>query len=110
MIDELFLLVYLSLGLKEKDLDDRFNIQQSTVSRIIKTWVSFLYTLLGAVEKWLSPEMIRTTMPSVFGKYSDTQVIVDCMTVRCQMPSSLLLQIEMFSQYKLHTTLKEMLS
>ncbi|KAF4114263.1 hypothetical protein G5714_004486 [Onychostoma macrolepis] len=43
LIDELFLfLVYLSLGLKEKDLGDRFNIHQSTVSRIIKTWVNFL--------------------------------------------------------------------
>ncbi|XP_016092814.1 uncharacterized protein [Sinocyclocheilus grahami] len=90
LIDELFLfLVYLSLGLKEKD---RFNIHQSTVSRIIKT---FLYTLLGAVGIWMSPEDIRATMPSVFGKYSDTQVIVDCTELKCQTPSSLLLQSEM---------------
>ncbi|XP_051560593.1 uncharacterized protein LOC127444951 isoform X2 [Myxocyprinus asiaticus] len=46
LIDELFLfLVYLSLGLKEKDLGDRFNIHQSTVSRIIKTWVHFFVYL-----------------------------------------------------------------
>lgn len=77
------------------------NIQQSTISRIIKTRVSFLYTLLGAVEIWLSPEVIRTTMPSVFGKYSDTQVIVDSMTVRCQMPSSLLLQMKRKSEKEL---------
>ncbi|XDV43895.1 hypothetical protein PO909_012284 [Leuciscus waleckii] len=109
-IDELFLfLVYLSLGLKEKDLGDRFNIHQSTVSRIIKTWVHFLYTLLGAVGIWMSPETIRATMPSVFGKYSDTQVRIDCTEMRCQMPSSLLLKSEMFSQYKSHTTLKGMI-
>ncbi|XP_058630013.1 uncharacterized protein LOC131539429 [Onychostoma macrolepis] len=110
LIDELFLcLVYLSLGLKEKDLGDQFNIHQSTVSRIIKTWVNFLYTLLGAVGIWMSPEDIRATMPSVFGKYSDTQVIVDCTELKCQTPSSLLLQREMFSQYKSHTTLKGMI-
>lgn len=110
MIEELFLfLVYLSLGLKEKDLGDRFNIHQSTVSRIISTWVHFLYTLLGAVVIWMSPESVRATMPSVFGKYSDTQVLIDCTEMRCQMPSSLLLQREMFSQYKSHTILKGMI-
>ncbi|XP_036446040.1 uncharacterized protein LOC118821494 [Colossoma macropomum] len=110
LIDELFLFsVYLSLGLKEKDLGDRFNIHQSTVSRVIKTWVHFLYTLLGVVGIWMIPETIKATMPSVFGKYSDTQVIIDCTELRCQMPSSLLLQSEMFSQYKSHTTLKGMI-
>ncbi|ROL41648.1 THAP domain-containing protein 2 [Anabarilius grahami] len=110
LIDELFLfLVYLSLGLKEKDLGDRFNIHQSAVSRIIKSWVNFLYTLLGAVRIWMSPEEIRATMPSVFGKYSDTQVIVDCTELRCKVPSSLLLQSETFSQCKSHATLKGMI-
>ncbi|XP_039882787.1 uncharacterized protein LOC120730440 [Simochromis diagramma] len=42
-IDEFFLfLVFLSVGLKERDLAHRFNIHQSTVSRIIATWTNFL--------------------------------------------------------------------
>ena len=45
--------------------------------RIIKTWAHFLYTLLGAIGIWMSPETISAMMPSVFGKYSDTQVIID---------------------------------
>ena len=57
----------------------------------------------------MSPEEIGATMPSVFGKYSDTQVIIDCTELKCQMPSSLLLQSEMFSQYKSHTTVKGMI-
>nr|XP_020479789.1 uncharacterized protein LOC109974110 [Monopterus albus] len=96
-------------GLKEKDLSDRFNINQSTVSRIIRTWANFLYTLLGAVGIWMSTDCIRAMMPSVFGKYSDTQAIFDCTEVRCQTPSSLLLQSEMFSQYQSHTTMKGMI-
>lgn len=110
LIDELFLfLVYLSLGLQEKDLAHRFNVQQSCVSGIIKTWVRFLYALLGGVGIWMSPEEIKATMPSVFGKHSDTQVIVDCTELRCQVPSSLLLQSKVFFQHKPHTTLKGMI-
>ncbi|XP_030227299.1 uncharacterized protein LOC115554647 isoform X2 [Gadus morhua] len=110
LIDELFLfLVYLSLGLKERDLADRFNVHQSTVSRTIRTWANFLYTVLGAVGIWMSPDAVRAMMPDVFEKYSDTQVIVDCTELKCQTPSSLLLQSEMYSQYKSHTTVKGMI-
>ncbi|KAF7212838.1 uncharacterized protein [Nothobranchius furzeri] len=105
MVDELFL-VYLSLGLKEKDLGDRFNIHQSAVSRIITTWVHFLYAFIGAVGIWMSADVIKATMPSVLGKYSDTQVIVDCTEIRCQTPSSV--QSEMFPLYKSHSTWKGM--
>ncbi|KAL0968754.1 hypothetical protein UPYG_G00271260 [Umbra pygmaea] len=109
-IDELFLfLMYLSLGLNQKDLGHRFNIHQSTVSRIINTWVHFLYSVLGAVCIWLSPEEIKADMPQVFRKYSDTQVIIDRTELKCQAPSSLLLQSEMFSRYKSHTTMKGMI-
>ncbi|KAK7154797.1 hypothetical protein R3I93_009675 [Phoxinus phoxinus] len=102
LIDELFLfLVYLALGLKEKDLGDRFNVHHTAVSRIIESWVRFLYTLLGAVRIWTSPEEIRATMPSVFSKYSDTQVIIDHTELRCQS--------ETFSQCKSHTTMKGMI-
>ncbi|XP_076126773.1 uncharacterized protein LOC143106385 [Alosa pseudoharengus] len=110
LVDELFLfLVYLSLGLKEKDLADRFNVHQSTVSRTIRTWANFMFTVLGAVGIWMSPDAVRAMMPSVFERYSDTQVIVDCTELKCQTPSSLLLQSEMYSQYKSHTTVKGMI-
>ena len=46
-------------------------------------------------------------MPEAFKKkYSSTRVIIDCTEVRCQMPSSLQLNGELFSSYKHHTTLK----
>ena len=46
-------------------------------------------------------------MPEAFKeKYPSTRVIIDCTEVRCQMPSSLLLNSELFSSYKNHTTLK----
>ena len=46
-------------------------------------------------------------MPEDFKKkYASTRVIIDCTEVRCQMPSSIHLNGELFSNYKHHTTLK----
>ena len=39
-------------------------------------------------------------------KYSSTRAIIDCTEIRCQMPSSLLLNSKLFSSYKNHVTLK----
>uniref|UniRef100_A0AAR2IUP2 THAP-type domain-containing protein n=1 Tax=Pygocentrus nattereri TaxID=42514 RepID=A0AAR2IUP2_PYGNA len=106
-VDEFFLfLVHLSVGLKERDLGHRFNIHPSTVIRIISTWTNFLYTPLGSVCIWLSPEDVKKNLPSEFQDYPDTQVILDCIELRCQTPSSALLQSEMYSTYKSHCTMK----
>ncbi|GAA6223191.1 uncharacterized protein LOC108878250 isoform X1 [Lates japonicus] len=107
-IDELFLfLTYVSTGCTQRELGHRFNIHQATVSRIIVTWANFLYSLLGSVCIWMSPAAVKVKLPSEFdGIYSDTHVILDCTELRCQTPSSLLLQSEVFSTYKSHCTFK----
>lgn len=106
-IDEFFLfLSYLSAGLKERDLANRFSIHQSTVSRIIATWTSFLATALGSVCIWLTPAEVQANLPEEFQDFPDTQVILDCTELRCQTPSSPLLQSEMYSTYKSHCTMK----
>ena len=47
------------------------------------------------------------TMPQGFqNKYPNTRTIIHCTEIKCQMPSSLLLNSELFSSYKNHTTLK----
>lgn len=106
-IDEFFLfLVFLSVGLKERDLAHRFNIHQSTVSRIIASWTHFLATALGSQCIWLTREEVQAYLPEEFSDYRDTQVILDCTELRCQTPSSPLLQSEMYSSYKSHCTMK----
>lgn len=105
-IDELVLfLMYLSVGLKEQDLANRFNIHVSTVSRIICLWTNYLYTLLGSVAIWIEPEDVKARLPD-FKDFPDTQIIVDCTELKCQTASSPLLQSEMFSTYKSHCTMK----
>ncbi|XP_041957371.1 uncharacterized protein LOC121715573 [Alosa sapidissima] len=106
-IDECFIFFnYLALGSKQRDLADRYNVHQSTVSRIIASWSNFLYTVLGSVRIWIPQEQIGEYLPEDFKDYPDTTVILDCTELKCQCPSSHLLQSEVFSTYKSHCTLK----
>ncbi|XP_031591100.2 uncharacterized protein LOC116316630 [Oreochromis aureus] len=104
-IDELFLFqMYLAAGLEERDLANRFGIHPFTVSCIISSWTTYLYTLLGSVCIWIDAEDIKAHLPDDFKDFPDTQVIVTCTELKCQIPSSTLLQREMFS--KSHCTMK----
>ncbi|KAL3999491.1 heat-stable enterotoxin receptor [Sarotherodon galilaeus] len=111
-VDELFLFLnYLATGCTQRELCHKFNIHRATVSRILVSWSNFLYTLLGSVSIWMAPGRVRANCPTDFsGTYKNTQVILDCTEMRCQTPSSLLLQSEVFSTYKLHSTLKRLLA
>ena len=57
----------------------------------------------------MTPEEITANLPPGFKEYADTQVIVDCTELRCQTPSSLVLQNEVYSHYKSHCTFKAMI-
>ncbi|XP_056337352.1 uncharacterized protein si:dkey-60a16.1 [Danio aesculapii] len=104
-IDEFFLfMTYLSLGLMQRDLAHRFRIHQSAVSRIINTWAKFLDMVLRAVEIWLDKKTVKAHMPEVFQHYSDTQVILYCAELRCQIPNPY--QSDAFSTYKPQWTFK----
>ena len=59
-------LCHLRCGLMEIDLAFRFKISQSTVSRIIVTWINFLYFKLKEVSIWSSREQINYFMPKLF--------------------------------------------
>ena len=68
-----------------------------------------MYLKLGHIKIWPSRELVNETMPHDFKeKYLSTKVIIDCTEVQCEMPSSPLMDSELFSSYtcKHHTTLK----
>ncbi|XDV13807.1 hypothetical protein PO909_002134, partial [Leuciscus waleckii] len=110
-IDELFLFLnYLSTGCTQRELAHKFYIHRATVSRIVVTWSNFLYTLLGSLSIWMTSGSVRANCPTDFhGTYENTQVILDCTEMRCQTPTSLLLQSEVFSTYKSHCTFKALI-
>ena len=57
-----------------------------------------MFLCFGIINVWPSREEINKTMPEDFKvKYPNTRVILDCTEIKCQMPSSLLLNSRLFS-------------
>lgn len=108
LIDELFMfLVRIRLGLLQQDLAHRFNVSESTISRNVVTWANYLYFFLGLQPIWPSKQAVQDHMPSGFKTlYPSTRVVIDCTEIKVQVPSSLHLQSQMYSNYKSCTTLK----
>ncbi|XP_014885651.1 uncharacterized protein LOC106946064 isoform X2 [Poecilia latipinna] len=106
-VDEFFLfLVFLSLGMKERDLAIRFNTHQSIVSLIIATWTHFLFTILGSQCIWLTQQQVQAYLPEEFKDFPDTQVILDCTELKCQIPSSPLPQMDMNPSHRSLCTMR----
>lgn len=107
-IDQFFLFMCrCRLGLFEQDLACRFSVSVSTVSRIINTWANYLYFVLGAIPIWSPRKQIDENMPECFKTiYPRTRVILDCTEIKCQTPSSLYLNSQLYSHYKSSTTFK----
>ncbi len=70
----------------EQGLADRFEISQSTVSRII-TWINFLFLKLKENPIWPPRDFIRSYMPCQFKeKYPTTRVIIDATEIFISQP------------------------
>ena len=94
-------------GFNEAHLAFLFGTSQPTVSRIFVSWINFMYLRFGTINIWPNREEVDKSMPEDFkSKYPKTRVILDCTEIKCQIPSSLLLNSRLFSSYKNHTTLK----
>lgn len=108
LIDEFFMYCCrVAAGLREKVLADIFSVSITTVSRVIITWANFLYLILGSLPTWMTKEQVRATMPAKFREYCpDVRVILDCTEIRCENPTALTLQSEIFSHYKNYPTFK----
>lgn len=107
-VEEFFIvLCRLRRGLSERHLAHLYGVAQSTISRIFVPWINFMFLKFGQVCIWPPKSVVQETMPADFKeKFSSTRVIIDCTEVFCEMPSSLLLNSELFSSYKHHVTLK----
>lgn len=107
-ISEFFMVMCrLRRGFSLRHLANLYGIAKSTVSRSYTAWINFMYLKFGQINIWPSQEVVKDTMPEAFKiKFPSTRVIIDCTEVKCEMPSSLLLNSELFSSYKNHTTLK----
>lgn len=108
LIDQFFMfLTRVRQGFFEDDLAVRFDVSQATVSRILITWANYLYFMLGSLPIWPNRDTIVQNMPECFlSTFPKTRVILDCTEIKVQTPSSKVLNSEIYSSYKSHSTFK----
>lgn len=105
--EELFMtLVRLRQGLSEEDLAFRMKVSQSTVSRIVITWISFLSRELSSLIYWPTGEEIQSYYPECFKSYPNVKAIIDCTEVYIERPSLAEAQALTYSNYKSTNTWK----
>lgn len=109
-IDQLFLtLMKLRQAKDDIELSFFFNISESTVSRIVTTWINFLYFQLKEITIWPSRELIDKYMPADFKhKFPSTRVILDATEIPIQKPLDVNGQSITWSSYKHKNTVKTM--
>ena len=108
LFDQFYLVLQkLRVGTFNQVLADNFKISLPTVSRIFISWINFLYFMLGSFCIWPTREKIRQHAPACFRvHYPRCRGIIDATEIKVQAPSSMVLNSEMYSSYKGHTTYK----
>lgn len=87
-----------------------FNISETTVSRVVRTWINFLYFQLKELNTWPSGKVVSEHMPERFkNKFPSTRVILDATEIPIQQPSNVNFQSYSFSSYKNKNTIKTMI-
>lgn len=106
-VDEfLLVMMRLRLGLLVKDLEYRFKISGSSVSKIFNSWIVFMYKYLQSLVYLPKLEVLQKSIPSCFTHFRDTRIILDCTEIFIQTPSSLENKSVTYSNYKSHNTFK----
>lgn len=109
--DQLFMvLMKLRQAKEDVELSLFFQVSESTVSRIVVTWINFLYFQLKELDIWPSREILQEYMPVDFKrKFPNTRVILDATELPIQKPSEVNAQSVTWSAYKHKNTLKAMI-
>ncbi|KAK2140335.1 hypothetical protein LSH36_1387g00009 [Paralvinella palmiformis] len=87
----------LRLGLNQGHLADIFKVSESTISRILNTWINFMYDSSKQLVPWSTKEQILHNLPQAFLDFSEIFI---------EKPSSHVAQWHTWSEYKYHNTLK----
>lgn len=93
------------------ELSDAFGISESQVTRIFKSSVPLVATLLKELIVWPSSSSIRDQLPLAFrARYSKVESIIDCLEIEIMKPSDSVKQALTWSEYKKANTLKYLIS
>ena len=93
-----------------RDLARRFQIHESTVSRIWDTWIPLMHDRVLHPEIWPTTAHVSETLPKVFqdSDYCNTRVILDCTEMRGEKATNFRIRCQwsIFSSYKHYNTAK----
>ena len=106
--DQLFMtLMKLRQAKDDVELALLFKVSESTVSRVIVTWINFLYFQLKELNIWPSKDIVQETMPDDFRrKFPQTRIILGAIEVPIEKPTHVNCQSVTWSNYKHKNTLK----
>ena len=104
----MMVLMRIRLNLTQPYLSVRFDIDQSTVSRILNNWIPFLTYHLKVIIKW--PETTIGPTKSPYNHLPNSVAIIDGTEIFIERPSNLDTQKSSYSDYKSHTTVKYLVS
>ena len=95
-------------GMLQEHLADLFRVHVPlpSVSRIMNTWINFIYDHCKSLVCWPTREQILCNLPQAFQDYPDVRIILDCTEFYTEKPSSLSAQWATWSEYKHSNTFK----
>lgn len=107
----IMVLMYLRLGLSFNTLAYVFDVCPATVTKNFYSTLYSLYKQLKGLVKWPSPDILKSNCPQKYKEIfsSNISVIVDCFEIFTEKPGMKDAIIKMYSNYKHHYTVKEMI-
>ena len=107
----LIFLMKLRLNLVMQDLAYRFNVSQSTVSRIFCRWLDAAFQRLQWLIKWPDRDELRSGMPEVFKKsFPRCVAIIDCFEISMERSAEFNARASSWSNYKQRNTVKYLIA
>lgn len=104
-------LMKLRLGSTNMDLAERFKVSETTVSKIINTWVRFLAVELKCLTQNPPKDITLQHLPKKFTKkYINVRHIIDCTEMFIETPKDPEVRAATWSDYKQHQSLKVLVS
>jgi hypothetical protein len=108
----LLVMIKLRLNVPYKDLACRFNVDESTASRIFYRWIDGMFHASKNLIIWPEKNVRTNSMPVQFKELYGDKIasIIDCFEVFIIRPSNLLARAQTWSHYKSHNTVKFLIS
>ena len=106
----LVIMMRLRRGIPNKDLAYRFNISESTISKIFRKSIPAMANHLKSLIKWPQREALRRELPRSFRRYRNCVSIIDCTEIFIERPFNLQARAQTWSSYKNNNTIKYLIS